>query len=89
MSIRILIHGLVQGVFFRHSAKQKAHELGITGWIRNNPDGSVEVLAQGNKKQLQEFIKWCKIGPVAANVEKVEVEWKEVTDKNSDFSITN
>lgn len=86
-AVNIKIYGQVQGVFFRHSAKQEAEQLGIVGWTRNNADGSVEIEAEGSEKQLEEFIKWCKKGPVAANVEKVEVEWKKDLEEFEGFEI--
>ena len=71
----IKIFGQVQGVFFRHSAKREAERLGLTGWVRNNDDGSVEIRAEGPRDKLEEFIVWCKKGPPAAKVERVEIEW--------------
>jgi len=87
VSVRILIWGKVQGVFFRQSAKDEADKLGLAGWVRNNPDGTVEIEAEGNKVQLVEFIKWSKKGPPFAKVEKVEVEWKKNLEDLEDFSI--
>lgn len=83
----IKVYGQVQGVFFRHSAKRIAERLGLVGWVRNADDGSVEVLAQGPKDKLEEFVAWCKKGPPAAKVEKVEIEWGEETRKFSKFEI--
>lgn len=87
MQVRIVIHGQVQGVFYRHSAKQLAEGLGIVGWIRNNPDGSVEAVACGPKDKLVEFIAWCKKGPPFAKIEDVEVEWSEVGEHYGGFEI--
>jgi acylphosphatase len=89
MGVNLKIYGLVQGVFFRHSAKQKAQELGLTGWIKNNPDGSVEAQAQGDEAKLKEFIAWCGLGPPSAKVEKVDVNWKELAPEFNDFLILN
>lgn len=72
-STRIVISGDVQGVLFRRNAKIEADKLAINGWIRNNIEGSVEVLAQGGKSELEKFISWCKIGPPLANVKKIEL----------------
>ena len=89
MSIRVhlRITGQVQGVFFRRSAKIEAEKLGIVGWVRNESDGSVEIMAQGEKKNVDKFIKWCKKGPPFAKVKKVEVEPHKDLHDFADFSI--
>lgn len=85
--IRISISGEVQGVFFRRSAKIKAETFGIFGWVKNNQDGSVEVMAQGEKGNVAKFMKWCKIGPPFAKVEKVEASEQKGLEDFEDFSI--
>jgi acylphosphatase len=72
-TVHLVIKGKVQGVFFRASTKDKANELGIKGWVKNMPDGNVEVLAAGNKDQLENFIEWCRRGPTQAIVSDVIV----------------
>ena len=69
---RFIITGRVQGVWFRATAKEKAKELGITGWARNCEDGSVEIHAEGPEVALKEFEIWCSKGPPAATVEHLE-----------------
>ena len=64
----------MQGVYYRQSAKQRAIELQITGTVKNNHDGSVQVVATGNDEQLNELIAWCRIGPSKAIVENFFVE---------------
>ena len=64
---------MVQGVFFRASAKTKADALGIKGYVKNERDGSVYVEAEGEDKNLEEFIRWCRTGPERASVRKCEV----------------
>lgn len=86
-NVDLKIHGKVQGVFFRQSAKREADKLGLVGWVRNDSDGSVEVLAAGSKDKLDQFINWCKKGSEAAKVEKVEVDWNETRDRFSRFDI--
>lgn len=82
----INIYGLVQGVFFRSSAKEEAIKLDLTGFAKNMPDGSVYIEAEGEKENLDKFIKWCNSGPMMARVEKVEVS--EGSLKNfTDFTI--
>ena len=65
--------GKVQGVFFRALTKEKADELGITGFVRNEPDGCVYIEAEADEKILQQFMDWCRQGPSRARVEKMEV----------------
>lgn len=80
--LNIKIYGLVQGIFFRASAKEQADKLSITGFARNEPDGSVCIEAEGEKRNLNEFIKWCHLGPPMSQVEKVIV----TEDKLKNFS---
>jgi len=83
----ILVHGKVQGVFFRASAKSKADELGIVGYARNKPDGTVEIVAEGTKKHLEQFLVFCKSGPNLASVTKVDVSFSDATNEFSGFSV--
>ncbi len=71
--INIKVHGQVQGIFFRVTAKEQADNLGITGFAKNEPDGTVYIEAEGEKENLDKFLKWCRGGPKAATVEKLEV----------------
>lgn len=72
-NINLRISGLVQGVFFRQSAKQVAKQLGVTGFIRNEPDGTVYAEAEGEEELIDQFVTWCHKGPPAAKVENMEV----------------
>lgn len=74
--LNIKISGQVQGVFFRHSARQKAKELGITGLARNEPDGTLYMEAEGEEEKLKIFLEWCFHGPPSAAVEKVDFRWQ-------------
>lgn len=74
-AITAIIHGRVQGVWFRGSTQQKANELGITGWVKNTLEGNVELEAHGEKVQLEVFIAWLFKGPKYSQVEHVDVEW--------------
>lgn len=85
--IHCTVSGLVQGVFFRASAREQAKRLGITGWVRNLPDGRVEVLACGERAQLESMLEWLHEGPPHANVSGVEVEWRESDDGYEDFKV--
>jgi len=66
------IRGKVQGVFFRESTRAEALRLGLTGWVRNLSDGSVEALAEGPPEALEDFVRWCHRGPLQAHVTDVE-----------------
>lgn len=70
--IILIIHGRVQGVGFRYYTEKKAHELNIKGFVRNRPDGSVYIEAEGSEASLDQFILWCQNGPDWARVSKVE-----------------
>lgn len=70
----ITVKGKVQGVYYRQSTKEKALELGITGYVKNQPDGSVKILASGTTEQLLQLVFWCKQGPARAEVASVDVE---------------
>ena len=86
--VKINIKGKVQGVWYRASAKEEADKLGITGWVKNEIDGSVTVVAEGDEEKLNEFIKWCWIGPVYAKVENIKEEWSEFKGEFKVFKIT-
>jgi acylphosphatase len=84
---RLVIRGRVQGVWFRASTYNRACELGVTGWVRNCPDGSVEVMAGGAKERVQQLIIWCHQGPEGALVTDVEVEWQTYQGEFREFFI--
>ncbi|MFC2032545.1 acylphosphatase [Chloroflexota bacterium] len=87
-SVRATVYGYVQGVFFRAFVSRQAAQLGLTGYVRNLPDGmSVEVQAEGNRNQLEELIKHLKVGPPGARVEEVTTDWSEYTGSYSRFGI--
>jgi len=73
-TVRLVIKGKVQGVFYRATAKDIADQLGIKGWIKNLPDRNVEIRATATEDTLQKFIDWCKQGPPKASVDEVIVE---------------
>jgi len=84
---RFLVRGRVQGVGFRWFAEHEAHILQITGWVRNNPDGSVEVLAMGTREQLSGMRSRLREGPRAARVEDVEESEAEPVAGLNSFQI--
>lgn len=85
--LNIKIYGRVQGVFFRHYAKQKAKELGIKGFTQNEPDNTVYIEAEGEEKNLKQFLDWCHQGSSSALVKKVEFEFKSELQNFNDFVI--
>ena len=70
----VYISGQVQGVFFRDSARERAEQLGLAGWVRNLPDGRVEAIFEGPSQKVREMVQWCEEGPSHAEVEDVEAE---------------
>ncbi len=70
----LVITGLVQGVWYRESMREAADGLGVTGWVRNRLDGSVEAMLQGEADRVDALIDWCRRGPPQARVEGVEIE---------------
>ena len=83
----VWISGRVQGVFFRAHTKEVAEKLGLTGWVRNLPDGRVEAVFEGEEDAVKEAIEWCKRGPPLAKVERVEVRYEDPTGEFRDFRI--
>ena len=84
--ITIIIYGLVQGVFFRVEAKEKAKLLGLVGWA-GNEDGNVKIVAEGEEGALNQLLEWCRKGPAGARIDKVEVNWQEATQEFERFRI--
>lgn len=85
--IHLVVKGRVQGVFFRASTKEKALALGIKGWVKNLPDDTVEIVAEGQKEFISDFIEWCKAGPKHAVVSEIEIEHLPSTGEFKDFNI--
>ena len=75
LAAHIIVHGKVHGVYFRASAKAKALELSLTGWVRNLSNGTVEVHAEGSRDSIEKLIKWCKKGPPSAKVSRYDLDW--------------
>jgi acylphosphatase len=82
-----IIRGRVQGVSFRSYTALKAAELAVNGWVRNLPDGTVELTAKGERGQLDQLAEFLHQGPAGAYVESVEIKWQEPTGEFEDFSI--
>lgn len=73
-TLRVLVRGQVQGVGYRASAVRQAHLQRVTGWVRNNADGTVEAIVQGNPDQVDRMLEWMRHGPPAARVTEIETE---------------
>jgi acylphosphatase len=85
--VRVRIHGRVQGVFFRAEARSRAESLGIAGWVRNAPDGSVEALFEGEPDRVDSMVEWCRHGPSGAHVTEVEVFEEEAGQAERGFRV--
>jgi acylphosphatase len=86
-SLQAFIHGRVQGVFFRSSVESRAEELKLTGYVRNCPGDVVEVVAEGERPQLEKLAEYLKVGPPAAKVEDIQITWPEYKGEFKRFRI--
>ena len=87
-ALHAIAQGRVQGVYYRAFASRNAARLGLTGYVRNLPDSSVEIYAEGERKQLEKLVEQLKAGPPGARVDNLELTWSEYTGQYSDFSVT-
>ena len=85
--VHIIIHGTVQGVFFRANTRDAALKLGLKGYARNIDDGCVEVVAEGPEDKVKELIEFCKKGPDASSVEKADVKFGKATNEFEGFEV--
>lgn len=83
----VIVHGFVQGVWFRQSTKDEALRLGVSGWVRNLPDRTVEAVFEGEKKRVEEIVGWCHRGPSGAEVTKVDIRWERPKGEQLGFDI--
>lgn len=83
----VLIDGLVQGVFFRSSTQEEAVARGVFGWVRNNPEGTVEAVFEGAEDAVKDMLLWCENGPSDAYVKEININYEEVTGEFHDFRI--
>ena len=84
---RVVVEGRVQGVYFRAHTQDMAFTLGLTGWVRNQRDGTVEAVFEGDRDKVEQMIEWCRRGPIHAKVTQVHPTWEEYSGEFSDFSI--
>jgi len=89
VTLQATVHGRVQGVYFRAFVSSHARKLGLTGYVRNTPQGTVEVHAEGEKQQLERLRKHLESGPVAARVDEVVTSWLDFTGSYEDFKISH
>lgn len=85
--LEITVRGTVQGVFFRDHTQRQAKRLDLSGQVRNNPDGSVTIAAEGPEPKLKELLAWAQDGPDAAQVESIDDQWGDATGEYRDFLV--
>jgi acylphosphatase len=85
--VHIMISGLVQGVFFRHYTRKNAIQFGLTGWVKNRPDGKVEAVFEGEEQTIALMIDWCRNGPPSARISDIDITLEEPTNTFPDFRI--
>jgi len=84
---RITVKGRVQGIFFRSSTKRIAAKLGLKGYVKNLPDGNVEVVAEGNEEKIKKLIEFCKTGPSLSKVEDADIKFEKPTKEFGGFEV--
>ncbi len=82
-----IIHGRVQGVFFRVETRKAAGRYGVAGWVRNLPDGTVEAVFEGTRDRVEKVLEWCRQGPPHGRVDRVDVKWRNAEGKFGSFDI--
>ncbi len=85
--VHAFISGRVQGVFYRSSTRSEAMRMGLTGWVRNLPDGRVELVAEGSPDAVSRLLQWCHRGPVYSKVDRVEIQEERPRKEFDDFSV--
>ncbi len=83
----VIIHGRVQGVFFRVETRKAANRHGVAGWVRNLHNGTVEAVFEGTRDQVEQMLEWCRKGPPFARVNMVDVKWKDAAGAFRSFDI--
>jgi acylphosphatase len=85
--LEAVVSGMVQGVYFRHYTRQEASRLNLTGWVANQPDGTVKVVAEGDESNLISLLDFLHNGPPAARVESVQIIWSEAHGAHTEFRV--
>lgn len=83
----VVISGRVQGVYFRASTQQECQALGLTGWVRNQRDGTVQAVLEGPRDKVEQAIAWCHQGPPTARVSQVQVTWAPASGEFTEFGV--
>jgi len=86
--LHMFVSGMVQGVYYRANAQDKAMSLGLTGWVRNLLDGRVEILAEGDEKKLEELYEYCRNNPGMSKVDDVVASWEKPSGGFREFGIS-
>ncbi len=84
---QVFISGRVQGVFYRAYTRDQARMRGLSGWVRNLPDGRVYAVFEGDREKIESMLAWCRQGPEYAAVDEVETEWLPYQGEFEDFSV--
>jgi acylphosphatase len=87
MRAHVIIRGRVQGVFFRVETQRAAREIGVTGWVRNKSDGTVEAVMEGDQARVTAMIEWCGKGSPMSAVSAVDVKWETPSGEHEGFRI--
>ena len=85
--VHVFVSGRVQGVAFRYFVERRAAEIPVTGWVRNVRDGRVEIVAEGEKIDLESFLRFLRQGPRMANVDDLDIVWEDYRGEYADFRI--
>ena len=85
--VHLTVRGWVQGVYFRAFVRGRARQFGLTGWVRNCPDGSVEIIAEGDIRHLEQLVVLCNNGPPGATVQDITAEWQEASGEFPNFAV--
>lgn len=84
----VWVTGMVQGVFFRVHTREEARRLGVSGWVRNLPDGRVEAVFEGTRDRVEAAVAWCRHGPPTADVQDLRVAWEPPSGSEGGFAIS-
>ena len=79
---RVRVRGRVQGVFFRSETRDRARSRGLAGWVRNDADGTVEAVFEGEREAVESLVRWCERGPRGARVDDVLLSWEDPQDEH-------
>jgi len=88
VAAELVINGFVQGIGYRYFCYRKAVNLNLTGWVKNNPDGTVQTFVEGERGAIEAYIKELKIGPPASSVTDIKVKWYDYSGEYDKFNIT-